>query len=114
VEREEFVNVGVVLFAREQGFLDARIHLDAPRLCALAPEVDVGAIQRHLEVLGAVCAGLPEGGPIANLPAPDRFHWLVAPRSTMIQTSPVHVGRTTDPREALEHLFARHVSSSAS
>jgi hypothetical protein len=109
VDREEFLNVGVILFAREQGFLSARIEIDRERLLAFAPDADVQSIERHLRTLQAVAEGRPEGGPVAVLPAPERFHWLVAPRSTMIQTSAVHVGRSDDPSEALDALVTRLV-----
>jgi hypothetical protein len=109
VERGEQLNVGVVLFAREQEYLQAQIELDRERLCALAPDVDLDAVERHLRTFQAICDGAPEGGPVAALPASERFHWLVAPRSTMIQTSPVHVGRSADPRQALDDLVAELV-----
>ena len=106
VERGEFVNVGVILFAREQRFLAACIDLDADRLLSLAPDVDLERVQGHLATFRAICDGRPAGGPIAALPPPERFYWLVSPRSTMIQTSPVHVGRSLEPRRTLEHLVA--------
>jgi Protein of unknown function (DUF3037) len=109
VERGEFLNVGVVLFAREQGFLGARMELDAERLLSLAPDVDLDSVERHLRTFQAICEGRQEGGPIAALPPPERFHWLVAPRSTMIQTSPVHVGRSAEPANALEDLLTEFV-----
>jgi hypothetical protein len=109
VERGEFVNVGVILFAREQEFLDARIELDRARLHALAPELDADLVERHLRTFEDICTGRPRGGPVAALPAPERFHWLVAPRSTMIQTSPVHVGRSDEPSLALEDVLDRLV-----
>jgi hypothetical protein len=95
----------VILFARTRGFLEARLALDENRLRAFAPQVDVAAIRRHLEAIQAVCAGLPKAGPIAALPLSERFHWLTAPRSTVIQTSPVHVGCCQDPTAALEELL---------
>jgi hypothetical protein len=113
VERGEFLNVGVVLFAREQAFLGARIEADPQRLLSLAGNLDLGAVERHLATFQAITDGVPGGGPIAALPPPERFHWLVSPRSTMIQTSPVHVGRSQDPNSALEDLleeFVRPVS----
>jgi len=116
VERGEFLNVGVVLFAREQDFLGARIEADPRRLLNLAADLDLGAVERHLSTFQAITEGAPAGGPIAALPRPERFHWLVSPRSTMIQTSPVHVGRSADPERALEELleeFVRPVSSSS-
>jgi hypothetical protein len=109
VERGEFVNVGVILFAREQEFLDARVELDRARLGALAPELDADLVERHLRTFEDICAGRPGGGPVAALPAPERFHWLVAPRSTIIQTSPVHVGRSDEPSVALEDVLDRLV-----
>ena len=109
VERGEFLNVGVVLFAREQEFLAACIELDVERALALAPELDTRLVERHLQTFRDICAGLPAGGPVAALPAPERFHWLVAPRSTIIQTSPVHVGQADDPGQALEELMAGQV-----
>jgi Protein of unknown function (DUF3037) len=109
VERGECINVGVVLFAPTERFLDARIELDAARLKALAPEVDLELMQRHLRTFEAICAGRAEGGPVAALPASDRFHWLTAPRSTVIQTSPVHVGRAEEPSAAIEQLLDEFV-----
>jgi hypothetical protein len=109
VERGEFLNVGVVLFAREDDFLAARIDFEPQRLRSLAPSVDVAAIERHLGIFLAICDGQPRGGPIAALPRPERFHWLVAPRSTMIQTSPVHVGRSVDLPAALDELLRNFV-----
>ena len=109
VERGECVNVGVVVFAREARFLAARIELDAARLRALAPEADVALIERHLATFVAICDGRVEGGPVAALPPAERFHWLTAPRSTIIQTSPVHGGATTDPAATLEDLVAAFV-----
>ena len=109
VERGEFLNVGVVLFGREHGLLAARVELDVERLRSLAPDVDVAAVERHLAMFQAICEGSPAGGPIATLPPPERFHWLVSPRSTMIQTSPVHAGRTADPGRALDDLLVEFV-----
>jgi hypothetical protein len=105
VERGECLNVGVVLFARSRGFLAARAELDPARRHALAPWLDGELIRRHLDAFLAICAGDPAGGPLAALPPAERFHWLPAPRSTMLQTSPVHVGRGDDPRHALDTLF---------
>ncbi len=106
VERGECVNVGVILFARELGYLDARIELDRGRLRALAPYADVALIDQHLRAFSAICAGATDGGPLAALPPSARFHWLTSPRSTIIQTSPVHVGTTANPPAALEELLA--------
>jgi hypothetical protein len=106
VDRGEQVNVGVILSCADTGFLDARIELDEAVLRALDPEIDVAAVRANLEVIPAVCRGGPEAGPIGLLPARNRFRWLVAPRSTMIQPSAVHTGRTADPAACLEHLMA--------
>jgi hypothetical protein len=105
VERGEFVNAGVILFAPELRFLAARVALYPARIRALAPETDVALIERHLQTFQAVAEGRPEGGPIAALPQSDRFHWLTAPRSTAIQTSPVHPGRCSDPDAAIDDLL---------
>ncbi|HLH23217.1 MAG TPA: DUF3037 domain-containing protein [Chloroflexota bacterium] len=109
VERGEYVNVGVVLFAREARFLAARMELDAARVRALAPEADLALIERHLVAFVAVAEGRAAGGPIAALPPAERFHWLTAPRSTIIQPSPVHGGLTDDPTAALEDLLTAFV-----
>lgn len=110
VERGEFLNVGVVLFSRELDFLSARLEVDSARLRGFSPEVDAALVERHLRVFEAICEGsVEEGGPIAALPKPERFHWLVAPRSTMIQTSPVHVGRSDNVEVALEQLLDEFV-----
>jgi Protein of unknown function (DUF3037) len=109
VERGEFLNVGVVLFSRELDFLGARLEVDEERLRALAPDVDLATVERHLAMFRAIALGQAEGGPIAALPRPERFHWLVAPRSTMIQTSPTHVGRSNNAEAALEELLNEFV-----
>lgn len=105
VERGEFMNAGVILFCRTRRFLDARIALDRQRLRALAPDLDPDDIQRHLDVIPCICAGGSDAGPIGQLPISERFHWLVAPRSTIIQTSPVHSGLCTDAAATLDHLL---------
>lgn len=104
VERGEFVNAGVVLSCRTGDFIEARIELDEARLRALDPGVDLDAVRAHLAAFAAICAGGGDAGPIGRLPARERFHWLTAPRSTMIQTSPVHTGRCADPAGAIERL----------
>ena len=105
VEREECFNVGVVLFCRTLGFLGARIHLNATRALALAPDLDLTAIQQQLDTIMHICQGGPEAGPLGKMSQSERFHWLVSPRSTIIQISPVHEGVCDDPEAALEHLF---------
>jgi hypothetical protein len=111
VEREEFINVGVILFSAERRFLGCRLRFERARVAALAPGLDTAALECHLDALRAVCAGDPSGGPIAALSASERFHWLVAPRSASIQTSPVHSGLTDDPAAALERLFEAQVAA---
>ena len=109
IERGESLNAGVVLFARTVKFLDARVHLDHERLKAIDPEADVAAIESHLDARARIAAGDPEGGPIAQLDQSERFNWLVAPSSTVIQPSPVHTGLCGDPPATLERLFRRLV-----
>ena len=105
VERGECINAGVVLYCQEQRFLDARVHLDPERLKALDPDVDLEAVLAHLEAVRSVCAGGPEAGAVGRLPPGERFGWLVAPRSTVVQASPVHTGLTDDPEAELERLL---------
>ena len=109
VERAEFVNAGVVLFARQAGFLAARIALDRERLAALSPDCDPDPVVRHLDAIARVAAGDPEGGPIASMEPSERFNWIAAPSSTVVQASPVHTGVTADPAAKLDRLFARLV-----
>lgn len=109
VERGECINAGVILFCRTRRFLGARIALDQGRLLALAPGIDLVEVERHLESIPLICAGLPGSGPIGKLPLAERFHWLVAPRSTIIQTSPVHSGLDVDPVAALDQILKRMV-----
>jgi DUF3037 family protein len=105
VEREEFVNVGVILSCPTRDFLEARIELDEQRLTALDPTVNLEAVRAHLASIPLICAGGAQAGPIGQLSRRERFHWLVAPRSTIIQVSPVHTGRCTDLNATLEHLL---------
>jgi Protein of unknown function (DUF3037) len=109
VERGEFINAGVVLYCQEDGFLDARVYLDPDRLMALDPGADLEAVRAHLEAVRPVCAGSPEAGSVGRLPLGERFGWLVAPRSTVVQPSPVHTGLTDDPEAELERLLGRMV-----
>jgi len=109
VDRGEFVNVGVILFCSSAGFLDARVELDRDRLTALAPAIDVALVESYLEAIPKICAGGGEAGSIGELPQRARFHWLVAPRSTIIQTSPVHSGVHHDLDAALNNLFEKLV-----
>jgi hypothetical protein len=105
VEREEFVNVGVIMSCPAKGFLEARIELDEHRLMALDSTADVESIKAHLATFPAICAGGEQAGPIGRLSQRERFHWLIAPRSTIIQTSPMHTGCCKDPTTVLEHLL---------
>lgn len=109
VEREEFINAGVIVHCPVRRFLDARVSLDPARLLALAPDANVDLVQAHLAGIPRVCAGGRDAGPIGLLPQRERFHWLVAPRSTIIQLSPVHPGLCADPASALAHLMDRMV-----
>ncbi|MSQ26618.1 MAG: DUF3037 domain-containing protein [Dehalococcoidia bacterium] len=109
VEREEFINVGVIVFCRVLRFLGIRVNPDDARLAVLAPDAAPPEVRAYLEVFSRIAEGAAAGGPIALLPIAERFHWLVAPRSTVIQTSPVHSGLTTNPVGELERLFERMV-----
>jgi len=109
VERGEIVNAGVILFCLEKDFLKARVEVNELRLRALWPEIDLDLVRQHLEAIPKICAGSPDAGPIARLSLRERFHWLVAPRSTMIQVSPVHTGLCEPPEHALDELFRQTV-----
>lgn len=109
VEREEFVNAGVVLFCLQRDFLGAQVELDVARVRALWPGADLPLLEAHLAAVPLICAGAPGSGPIGRLSARERFHWLVAPRSTVLQVSPVHSGLCDDPAAALERLMDRMV-----
>ena len=111
VDREEFMNAGVILSCPDRSFLEARIKLNESRLLALDPSLDLEMVRTHLATIPTICHGGDGAGPIGQLPQRQRFHWLVAPRSTIIQTSPVHTGRCSDPAAALEHLVAKMVPS---
>lgn len=109
IERGEFLNVGVILFCRTLRFLGVRFDLDAVRLRCLAPGCDLADLQPHLDSMARICDGGAGAGPIGRLSQSERFHWLVAPRSTVIQTSPVHPGLCTDPAGALDRLLDKLV-----
>jgi hypothetical protein len=109
VERGEQINAGVILSCAERDYLAARIALDAGRLAALWPARDASEIEAALSVIPLIAAGDPRGGPIAALPRSERFHWLVAPRSAIIQTSPVHTGLCDEPQAVLDQLLDRLV-----
>ena len=106
VERGEAVNAGVVLFCRPLRFLGARTQLDAALLRALAPDCDFDAVSKLLRTMELIAAGDASGGPIARMDMSERFHWLVAPASTIVQSGPVHTGLTADPAAELDRLFA--------
>ena len=105
VERGEQINVGVILSCVDDDFLEARIELDEERLRAIDATLDLDGLRDSLAIIPAVCRGGDDAGPIGALPARGRFRWLASPRSTIIQMSPVHTGRTHDPEAALERLL---------
>jgi hypothetical protein len=109
VERGEYINAGIVLFCSTRSILEARIALPRERLLALAPAVDPALVESHLQSIPLICRGGAEAGPIGALTQRERFHWLVAPRSTMIQPSPVHSGVHHDLEAALEQLMSKLV-----
>jgi hypothetical protein len=110
VEREEFINVGVLLLCRPRAFLGGRFKLDVARLRTLAPTADVDAVQAHLDATRRLVEGSPDAGPLGRMSPAERFHWLTHPRSTTIQVSPVHSGLCDNPQAALDDLFARLVA----
>jgi hypothetical protein len=109
VERGELLNAGVILFCLEKDFLEARVEVNEQRLRALWPEIDLDLVRQHLEAIPKICAGTPDAGPIGRLSLRERFRWLVAPRSTMIQVSPVHAGLCDHPEQAIDKLFEQAV-----
>lgn len=113
VERGEGLNAGIVLLCRPKRFLGARVALDDDRLAALAPDLDPATVRSHLEAIERVAAGDPTAGPIAGMGLAERFHWLVAPASTIIQPSAVHTGLCDDPAAELDHLVATLVDRPA-
>jgi len=114
VEREEFINAGVVVFCLEKRYLAARIRLDVERLKALWPEADVDLVREHLAAIERICDGDPAGGPIAKLPQRERFHWLVSARSTIIQPSPVHTGICDETDDLLDRLTKQFLDVASS
>jgi hypothetical protein len=113
VERGERINVGVILYARERKFLGARVHVDRGRIAAIAPQLDLDALERHLASLVAVAEGDEQAGPIAQLPQSERFGALSSPSSTIVQPSEVHTGVCEDGDDELGELFARLVLTAA-
>ena len=114
VDRDERLNVGAILFCPAADWLGCRLALDEARLCALAPETDVASVARQLDAIGAVCAGADDAGPIARLSTSERFHWLSAARSTVVQPSAAHAGVCDDPAAALERVFRAAVPAVSS
>ena len=109
VEREEFVNIGVIVSCPSRSFLDARIVIDEARLWALDPTIDLDVIRAYARSIKAICEGGTQAGALAKLSQRERFYWLVAPRSTIIQTSAVHTGQCDDPSKLMDHLLAKMV-----
>ena len=106
VDREEFINAGVILSCPDLSFLEASINLNEARLLALDPSVDLETVRTYLAKIPIICRGGADAGPIGQLTQRERFYWLVAPRSTIIQASPVHTGRCPDPAAVLKHLVS--------
>lgn len=109
VERGEQINAGVIVSCPTADYLGARVALDEAKLRALSPDTDLAEVEQALAIIPLIAAGDPRGGPIAALPRSERFHWLIAPRSAIIQPSPVHTGLCDDPEAVLDQLFARLV-----
>ena len=109
VERGEFVNAGIILSCDIERILEARIELDEAALLTLDSDVDLVLVRNTLAIIPAICAGGVESGPIGRLSARERFHWLVSPKSTIVQISPVHTGQCSDVQAALEHLMQRMI-----
>lgn len=109
VEREEFINVGVILYSKKKKFLDLKYQIEADRLKAFAPDLDLTLIRSYLKAWDLICQGGKSGGPIGQLEIQVRFRWLTANRSTIIQSSAVHPGLCDQPEQVLEQLFAEYV-----
>ena len=109
VEREEFLNVGVILYCAKLKFLQCQCAVDEDRLRAIAGKIDMDELKAHLHSFGQICRGSEEGGPIALLDIPSRFRWLTATRSTIVQTSKTHPGLSADPQKTLEKLYGELV-----
>ncbi|MBK7873618.1 MAG: DUF3037 domain-containing protein [Saprospiraceae bacterium] len=105
VEREEFINVGVILFSKRANYIKIRYQINQEKILGLAPETDMETLQEHLEAFEKICSGAKDGGPIASLDVPERFRWLTAVRSASLQTSRPHPGFATDLNITLEKLF---------
>jgi hypothetical protein len=109
VEREEFMNIGVILFCKDEQYLQMKYVLSASKIKSISPQIEVEEIEQHLQAFAKICCGLPDSGAIGELPPAERFRWLTATRSTMIQSSKVHPGLCVNPQDALEKLFVEMV-----
>lgn len=109
VEREEFMNIGVILFCKRKDFLDVKYHIDQVRLAALSKDIDFVDLSDYLKSWALICQGSPTGGPIAKLDSASRFRWLTASRSTILQHSNVHTGLCENPAQVLNDLFVKYV-----
>lgn len=113
VEREEFLNVGVILYCVSEKFLSCLAEVDEQRLRALCEKIDFGELRNHIQSFERICAGGGDAGPIGKLSMPERFRWLTSPRSTIVQTSKVHPGLCTDAKETLARLYQQLVRQDA-
>ena len=109
VEREEFINIGVILLCAKQKFLRCRIEINSARLQSLCPDLECDELYDYVRSFEKICAGGPPGGPIGSLSLAERFRWLTAARSTILQTSKVHPGLCVDPQEKMDQLFLEMV-----
>ena len=112
VDRDERLNAGVIVYCAEAAYLGCRLALDQARALSLAPTLDLAGVARQLDAIRAVCAGDRDAGPVAALSPSERYHWLAAPRSTVVQPSAAHVGVCDDPAAALDRIFAAAVGLS--
>jgi hypothetical protein len=110
VEREEFINVGVIMYCSSRGYLKTKYYLNEARLCAFSDKLDVEELHERLKAFEAICAGGKAGGTIGSFPVASRFRWLTATRSTVVQTSPVHPGLCEDPQQTLDKLYKQLVA----
>ncbi len=111
VDRDEFINAGVIVFAKQQHLLEVRLDVNDQRLRALWPGVDVTTVRQHLNAIKRICAGDPAAGPIARMSQSERFHWLTTPRSTVIQTSPIRTGLSSNLEQLPDDLERKVVES---
>ena len=109
VEREEFINVGLIMFSKRARFIKARYQVDEKKLCLFSSELDMDSLYAGLKVFDHICSGTADGGPIASMDIPERFRWLTAVRRSSIQTSRPHPGFSTDLEVTFEKLFAELV-----